>query len=118
MRPKAMGDLATFSAREVKRAAAEGRERHEYFSSEYSGSQNNRQSHPCKLSENYWKGDIRWGEKPEKEGHIKELVDDQNPGPEATPRCRKGREKREQRRCLERSYCQRNNGEGWVGHGH
>ena len=34
MRPKGMEDLATFSAREVKRAAAEERERDEYFTAE------------------------------------------------------------------------------------
>ena len=34
MRPKGMEDLATFNAREVKRAAAEERERDEYFSAE------------------------------------------------------------------------------------
>ena len=34
MRPKGMEDLATFSAREIKRAAAEERERDEYSSAE------------------------------------------------------------------------------------
>ena len=34
MRPKGMEDLAAFSAREVKRAAAEERERNEYYSAE------------------------------------------------------------------------------------
>ena len=34
MRPKGMEDLAAFSAREVKRAAAEKRERDEYSSAE------------------------------------------------------------------------------------
>ena len=34
MRPKGMEELAAFSAREVKRAAAEERERGEYFSAE------------------------------------------------------------------------------------
>ena len=34
MRPKGMEDLATFSAREVKRAAAEERVRDEYFTAE------------------------------------------------------------------------------------
>ena len=34
MRPKEMEDLAAFSVREVKRAAAEERERDEYFSAE------------------------------------------------------------------------------------
>ena len=32
-------------------------------------------------------------------GRIEELVDDQNPGPEAPPRSRKGQEMMEQRRC-------------------
>ena len=52
MRPKGMEDLAAFSAREVKRAAAEGRERHEYSSADGSESQSRRQSHPSELSEN------------------------------------------------------------------
>ena len=34
MRPKGMEDLAAFNAREVKRAAAEERERDEYSSAE------------------------------------------------------------------------------------
>ena len=34
MRPKGMEDLAAFSGREVKRAAAKGRERDEYSSEE------------------------------------------------------------------------------------
>ena len=52
MRPKGMEDLAAFSAREVKRAAAEERERDEYSSAKDSESQNKRQSHPSELSEN------------------------------------------------------------------
>ena len=39
----------------------------------------------------------------EREGWIEELVDGQNPGPEAPPKSKKGKEKREQRRCQERS---------------
>ena len=34
MRPKGMEDLAAFSAREVKRAAAKDRERDQYYSAE------------------------------------------------------------------------------------
>ena len=34
------------------------------------------------------RGDARWGERPEREGPIEELVDDQNPCPEAPPRSR------------------------------
>ena len=43
MRPKGMEDLAEFNVREVKRAAAEEKEKDEYFSAE---------GHPNKLSEN------------------------------------------------------------------
>ena len=50
MRPKEMEDLAAFSTREVKRAAAE--ERDEYSSAEGSESQYRRQSHPSEISEN------------------------------------------------------------------
>ena len=39
------------------------------------------------------KGDARWGERLEREGQIKELVGDQNPGPEAPPMSKKGSER-------------------------
>ena len=68
MRPKGMEDLAAFIAREVKRAAAEERERDEYSSAEGQWSQSRRQSYPSELSENLNKGDARWGERPEREG--------------------------------------------------
>ena len=35
-------------------------------------------------------GDVRWGERPESEGQLVELVGDQNPGPEAPSRRKKG----------------------------
>ena len=54
-----------------------------------SESQSTRQSHPSELSKNQRKEDARWGERPEKERQIKELIGDLNPGPEAPPRCRK-----------------------------
>ena len=44
---------------------------------------------------------------------MEKLVGDQNPGPEAPPRCKKEQKSREQRRCQGRS-----NGEGWVCQGH
>ena len=59
------------------------------------------------------RGDARWGERPEREGRIEELVDGQNPGPEVPPRSKKGEERREQKRCQERS-----DREGWVCQGH
>ena len=74
MRPKGMENLSTFSAREVKRAAAEERERYEYSSQKDSKSQSRRQSHPSELSENGRKEDACWGDRPEREGRIEELV--------------------------------------------
>ena len=68
-----------------------------------SESQSKKQSHPDELSENSRKGDVRWGERPEKEGRFIELVGDQNPGSEAHPRSKIGRERKEQRRCQGRS---------------
>ena len=46
MRPKGMEDLAAFSAREAKRAAAEEKERDEYSSAEEQWEQSRKQSHP------------------------------------------------------------------------
>ena len=45
------------------------------------------------------RGDACWGKRPEKLGQIEELVGNQNPGPVAPPRSKKGQENREQRRC-------------------
>ena len=42
----------------------------------------------------------------EREGQIEELVGDQNPGFEASFMRKKGRERREQRRCQGKSDCQ------------
>ena len=57
--------------------------------------------------------DARWGGRPGREGQIEELVGGQNPGPVAPPRSKKRQERREQRKCQERS-----DGEGWVCQGH
>ena len=54
------------------------------------------------------------GAKDRGERQIKELVDDQNPGPEAPPRSRKEQERREQRIYQGRSDCQRSDVEGWM----
>ena len=90
-----MEDLAAFSVREVKRAAAEERERDEYGIrlQKDSESQSKRQSHPSKLSKNWRMGDVCWAKRPEKEEWLVELVGDQNPGAKI------GRERREQRKC-------------------
>ena len=79
-----------------------------------SESQSRRQSHPSELSKNLRKGDVCWGERPEKEGQIEELVSDQNPDPEAPPRSKKGQKGREQRRCQGRSDCKTSDGEEQV----
>ena len=52
MRRKVMENLVAFSVKEVKRAAAEKRERDEYFSAEDSENRSKKQIHPSKLSEN------------------------------------------------------------------
>ena len=93
MRPKEMEDLAAFSAREVKRAAAEEREREASIPLlKDSEVQSRRQSHPSELSENLRKGDARWGERLEREGRIEELVGGQNQSPVAPPRSKKKQE--------------------------
>ena len=103
MRPKGMGDLAAFSAREVKRVAAEERERDEYSIQTDSESQSKKQSHPSELFENKKRGNACWGERSEREGQMRELVGDQNPSSEAPPKSQKRRERREQRKCQGRS---------------
>ena len=70
-----------------------------------------KQSHPNELSENSRKGDVRWDERPEKEGQLIELVGDQNPGPEAPPRSKLGQERKQERKCQGRSNCQRSDEE-------
>ena len=76
-----------------------------------SESQSKKQSYPNELSENSRKGDVRWGERREKEGWLVELVGDQNPGSEAPPRSKIGRKRKEQSRCQGRSDCQRSDEE-------
>ena len=61
------------------------------------------QSHFNELSENSKKGDACLSLKPEKEGRFVALVGDQNPGSEAPPMSKIGRERREQRKCQGRS---------------
>ena len=64
------------------------------------------------------RGDARWGDRPEREGQIEELVNGQNSCAEAPPMSKKRQETMEQRRCQEKSDCQRSDGEGWVCQGH
>ena len=54
----------------------------------------------------------------EREGQIEVLVGDQNLGPEASSRSKKGQERREQSKCQGRSDRQRSYAEGWVCQGH
>ena len=53
-----------------------------------------------------------------KEGRLVELVGDQNPGSEAPPWSKIGRERKEQRRCQGRSHCQRSDEEKLVCQSH
>ena len=70
MRPKGMEDLAAFSAREVKRAAAEEKEETSIPLLRDSENQSRRQSHSSKLSKSCRKGEARWGDRPQREGRI------------------------------------------------
>ena len=45
------------------------------------------------------------GAKNQREGQIEKLISDQNPGSEAPPRSKIGRERRKQRRCQGRGDC-------------
>ena len=65
-----------FSVREVKRTAAKERKETSIPLQKDSESQSKKQSHLDKLSETSRKGDVRWGERPEKEGRLVELVGD------------------------------------------
>ena len=61
---------------------------------------------------------FRSRERPEKEGQLVELVGNKNPGPDAPPRSKRGLERREQRRCREKSDSQKSNGEEYLCQGH
>ena len=93
MRPKAMEDLAAFSAREVKRAAAaEERERDEYSYAE--GTVRVKVKGKV-IRASFLKTEGREtlvGAIDRREEQIEELVDGQNPGPEAPPRSKKRQE--------------------------
>ena len=53
-------------------------------------------SHPNELCKNRRMEDAHWGERPEREGQIEELVGDQNPSPETSARSKIERERGEQ----------------------
>ena len=54
---------------------------------------------------------VCWDERPEKEGRLVELEGDQNPGSEALPWSKRERERKEQKKCQEKSDCQSSDGE-------
>ena len=64
------------------------------------------------------KGEVLSGGREEKERQLAELVGDQRPSPEARLRSKTEQERREQRRCRERSDCQRSDGEELASHCH
>ena len=66
---------------------------------------------PSKLSENEITGNVRWGERPERKRQSEKSVGDQSPNPEAPPRSKIRRVRREQRKCQWRSDCQWIDGE-------
>ena len=70
-----------------------------------------KQSHPNELSKNSRKGDVRWGERSEKEGRLVESVGGQKTSSEAPTRSKLGRERKEQRRCQGSSDCRGSNEE-------
>ena len=70
-----------------------------------------KQNHPNELSKNSRKREVSWGERPEKDGRLLELVSVQNPGFEAFPRSNIGRKRKEHRRCQGRIDCHRSDEE-------
>ena len=68
-------------------------------------------SYSNELSENSRKGDVRWGGIAKKEGWSVELVGDQNPGPEASPKSKRGPERKKQKWYQGSSDCQRSDWE-------
>ena len=91
MWPKGMEDLATFSVREVKRGKRQAFLCRRTVRVKVKG-----KVIPAsflKIEERY----VRRGKRLEKEGWLIEFVGDQNSGPEALPRSKRGQEWREQR---------------------
>ena len=109
MRPKEMEDLAAFSVREVKRAAAEERERDQY-SLQKDGESQSKKSSP-RVFGKLMEGGRLLGEIAKKEAQSVELVGDQNPGPEAPPKNKRGRERKEQIRYQGSSDCHKSDWE-------
>ena len=112
MRPKGIADLAAFSAREVKRAAAaEERERDEYsFLCRRTVRVNvGGKAIPASFLKIEGRGTLIGAEdRREREGRIEELVDGQNPGPEAPLSSKSKRSKEDVRRgAMEKGGCVR-----------
>ena len=100
MRPKGMEDLAAFSVREVKNSSR-GKRRVFLCKRTVRVKVEGKVIPASFLKIEGW-GRLL-GERPGKEGQLEELVGDQSPDPEAPPRSKIGRERREQRRCQGRS---------------
>ena len=107
MRPKGMKDLAAFSAREVKKAAAQKRKRRVFLCRRTVRVKVEGKVTPASFLKIQGRGMLIGAKDWKKEGRIEELVCDQNP----PPRSRKELEKRQQRKCQEKSDCQKSDGE-------
>ena len=59
---------------------------------------------PTSFLKNEGRGTLVGGKGRKKKGRIEELVGGQNPGPEAPPRSKKGRKRREQGKCQKSRY--------------
>ena len=75
-----------------------------------SESQSKKLSHPNKLSKKSRETFVGAKDR-RKRDSLAKLVGDQNPGPETPPKSKTARERREKRRCRERSDCQKSDGE-------
>ena len=118
MRAKGMEDLATFSAKRGEESSSRGKRKRRVFLCRRTVQVKvGGKAIPASFLKVEGRGTLVWAIG-WREGQIKELVDGQNPGPEAPPRSKKGQKKREQRRCQERSDCQWSDGEEWVCQGH
>ena len=112
MRPKGMENLAAFSVRKVKRAAAGGkRKRRVFLCRRIVGVKIGGKVIPASFLKAEGRGRLL-GRKTGERGQIEELVGGENPGAEAPPMGKKERERREQRKCRGRSNCRRNGVEG------
>ena len=107
--PKVIENLAAFSARKATRAAATENEEKERIISmqKENESRSKRRSRPMSFLKIEGRKTFLGGERAEKRRWLVDLLGDQIPSPKAPFRSKRGRERREQRRCEERSDYQR-----------